>query len=324
MSTPQDKKNPARSAKNSEAPHSPQQTAAEKKEGQPASSIHLGESSIPKVGMAGLVSEEGSNEQNILGMDFENPDAMFTQLEETPDRRGGRWLITFADLMALLLSFFILLFAISQLDLQKFREIARSMSRALGGNPVIIIQGPGETAQGSGQAAADRKEQARLQRTFQYGQDLRGALTIEISQEMLDVEIAGQLIIIHILQHGTFVQGSSTLDKNFLPTAKKIRDALVDIPGDVTIAGHTDDLPISGGRWRSNWELSGARAFSVMHELLKGGVLEDSRFVLKGLAATNPRLPNTSEYNRARNRRVEIIIDQRTLPDEKLDIMAQI
>lgn len=230
--------------------------------------------------------------------------------QEDLSEKKANWIVSFADLMTLLLCFFILLFASSRLDLEKFRLVAESMSGALGGKTVIYIPVPAEEAPRM-VSPEETDMTTRLRRTLTNANQLRATLAPEIRQKQLDVEVSDQLITIQILQNGSFTTGSATLDPNFLPTAKKIRDALVDVPGDITVAGHTDNQPISGGAFRSNWELSGARAFSVMHELLKDNVLPNNRFVLKGYGDTQPRFPNTSQANREKNRRVEIVIDQR-------------
>lgn len=218
------------------------------------------------------------------------------------------WLITFADLITLVLCFFILLFVFSQIDLKKFQAMALSLSNALGSKTIIYLPSPLGTVRTNIEPQPNASD--KFNATLADAEQLSKLLAAEIQQQKLDIQVSEQLIIIHILQNGSFETGSATLNKEFPSTAKKIRDALVAIPGDITVAGHTDNQPITGGTFRSNWELSGARAFSVMNELLKDNVLPENRFVLKGYADTKPRLPNTSASNREKNRRVEIIIDQ--------------
>src|SRR5690625_5512884 len=81
-------------------------------------------------------------------------------------------------------------------------------------------------------------------------------------------------------------------------------------PGRIQVQGHTDSLPIRTGRFRSNWDLSSARAVSVAHELMRGGYLDEHRFQVTGLADTRPLAPNDTADGRARNRRVEVVIQQ--------------
>lgn len=246
---------------------------------------------------------------------LDEPSALYQPLLNQQPGRRVNWILTFADLMNLLLCCFILLYASSKLDLEKFRLIAQSMSSALSGKTVIYVPVPAEDAPKMMTATQETDMTPRLRGTWMYANQLRATLAAEISQKQLDVEVSGQLIIIHILQNGSFETGSINLNTNFLPTARKIRDALVDVPGDITVAGHADNQPVSGGSFRSNWELSGARAFSVMRELFKDNVLPNERFVMKGYGDTQPRVPNTTQANREKNRRVEIIIDQRGIAD---------
>ena len=95
----------------------------------------------------------------------------------------------------------------------------------------------------------------------------------------------------------------------------KVREALVDTEGQITVSGHTDNLPIYTDRFRSNWELSSARAVSVAHELLIDGDIDAQRFLVVGHADTKPLVDNETPENRARNRRVEIELRQAEDPE---------
>lgn len=218
-----------------------------------------------------------------------------------PDE-SNTWVITYADLMTLLMTFFVLLFSVSQIDAEKFQSIAQSLAAALGSGQVIFIK------ESSAPTEAPSKQSIN---TAYYADQLRDELQEEIEQGILEVEHKGNIITINILQNGSFQKGKAVLNTGFLKSLEKIQKALVNIPGTLTVAGHTDDIPIQTERFRSNWELSAARAYSVMHELLKNNILPDERFLLMGHAETKSRVPNTSEVNRIKNRRVEIIIDQR-------------
>src|SRR5690625_7459958 len=91
---------------------------------------------------------------------------------------------------------------------------------------------------------------------------------------------------------------------------EEIRALLILKPGSINVQGHTDSLPIRTGRFRSNWDLSSARAVSVAHELMRGGYLDEHRFQVTGLADTRPVAPNDTADGRARNRREEVVIQQ--------------
>lgn len=267
--------------------------------------------------LAKIAAEKSITQQEEDAALFLSDSAEFYKFPRPADEGGGGgsapWVLTFADLMSLLLCFFILLFAMADLDVKKFTAVAQALAGALGGGKIIYISEKGAEIQNP---AFISKSQNRIETEY-YAAELRQKLADEIKQKKLLIEDVGQIITIQILQHGSFEEGSATLNPAFLPTAKKIRDALVNIPGDLTVAGHTDTIPISTDRFLSNWELSGSRAFSVIHQLLKDGILAPKRFVLCGYADTHPRAPNDTEKNRMKNRRVEIIIDQRSETGEE-------
>ena len=140
---------------------------------------------------------------------------------------------------------------------------------------------------------------------------LRRLLKRMIMDKQVELLIRENQIVIRILQGGSFQAGKAELKKQFMPVAKKLRKALGGIQGAITVTGHTDDRPIKSKRFRSNWELAGARAYSVMHELLRYDELLAGRFVLNGAGATEPIESNETRHGRERNRRVEIVIDQK-------------
>jgi len=102
-----------------------------------------------------------------------------------------------------------------------------------------------------------------------------------------------------------------------------IRDVLTETDGQITVEGHTDDVPISTTRFRSNWALSSARAVSVAHGLFGDGAIDQERFTVAGYADTKPLVSNSTGAGRARNRRVEVVIRQGLGEDvkEKLEIL---
>jgi len=105
-----------------------------------------------------------------------------------------------------------------------------------------------------------------------------------------------------------------------------VRAVLAVKSGKVQVQGHTDNIPISTSRYRSNWELSSSRAVSVAHELMKGDEINDRRFEIAGFSDTKPLVANDSRDNRARNRRVEIVIRQgldNELSDSDIDLLQE-
>ena len=254
------------------------------------------------------------------------------------------WMVTFADLSTLLLCFFVLLLSFSEMDVAKFKQLAGSMRQAFGvqaqikakqipkGTSIIAREfSPGEpkptalnqvrqftidstknTLKFSDpreleelQEQREREEKAREQ-----AERISRALAEEIEEGKVLVRAVGTRTVIRVLERGSFALGSADIRPDFLPVLEKIHDLLMDTEGVIRVAGHTDDLPISTERFRSNWELSSARAVSVLHALLAHRGIRPERFVAIGHADTLPIADNGSWLARARNRRVDISILQ--------------
>lgn len=126
----------------------------------------------------------------------------------------------------------------------------------------------------------------------------------------IEIETVGRKIIIRIREKGSFVSGSATMSPSYREVMGEIREVLLLKPGKILVQGHTDDRPIRTQRFRSNWELSSARAVSVAHALMVGGEIKQNRFEVSGLSDTRPLASNETPAGRAENRRVEILIMQ--------------
>jgi len=155
------------------------------------------------------------------------------------------------------------------------------------------------------------KAEAERRRKLEHSARLiSNALGREIKEGNIDVETAGKKIIIRVREKASFGSGRADLKGSFRPILAKIAKILKDSEGKIVIAGHTDNIPINTKRFRSNWELSSARAVSVAHEMMLATKIPSSRFLVEGFADTQPMAPNDTPANRARNRRVEIILQQ--------------
>lgn len=248
------------------------------------------------------------------------------------------YMATFADLMSLLMCFFVLLLSFAEIDAMKFKQVVESMEMAFGvqrdvvaeeipmgtsiiaqefspgepkPTPLKIVQqqtidDPREVLKVTMDAEAAAQEVAR--QTAEEAEKFKKALIMEIEEGLIEVENQQSRIVIRIREKGSFPSGDATLNQAFVPILKTIHDVLIGTDGLIAVAGHTDNIPIKTARYRSNWELSTSRATSVVHELLSYNAISAERFVLEGYADTRPLLPNDSVTNRAQNRRVEIIV----------------
>ena len=139
-------------------------------------------------------------------------------------------------------------------------------------------------------------------------------LSEEIKNGLIDLQVEEQRIILRIREKGAFPSGSDKLIKPFRTITAKISRVFKDFDGMIIVSGHTDNYPIHTKRFRSNWELSASRAVSVIHELMKDRILKRKKFELAAFAETQPVDDNKTATGRAKNRRVEIIMDYSKIP----------
>ncbi|MFK7916156.1 MAG: flagellar motor protein MotB [Pseudomonadales bacterium] len=270
---------------------------------------------------------------------------------------GGGWIMTFADLMSLLMCFFVLLLSFSEMDVLKFKRLAGSMSEAFGvqqqfrandipkGTSIIAQEfSPGrpdptplneiwqkttdesrnsldvacqDTGASNTGEAGDAEKMVIVDdikdlvgETEQDAIELATALSEEIAEGVLEIETKGRQITIRIKEYGTFASGTADLSANFKPVLKIISEQLQEAEGQILVEGHSDNQGINTPRFRSNWALSSARAVSVAHGLFGDGALPQERFAVAGYADTKPLVSNENAAGRARNRRVEIVVNQ--------------
>lgn len=259
----------------------------------------------------------------------------FAPQKESKKAGSPAWMATFADLMALLMCFFVLLLSFSEIDLQKYKQVAGSMAQAFGvqddffaskipkgtsfvareyspgrPDPKPIKLTPHASTGLQNASSSSRIHKAAMQRVKALAERIRNSLRQEIHHGMVDVETEDLKIIIRIREKNVFPSGSTDLMGDFKSVITKIARILLETPGQIVVAGHTDNVPIRGSRFRSNWELSASRAVTVVHELLKAAPINEKRFRVEGHGEMRPLKANDSVANRALNRRVEIVLEQ--------------
>ena len=139
---------------------------------------------------------------------------------------------------------------------------------------------------------------------------LRMELADEIQQGLAEVERDGDKIIVRLAEQGSFRSGYADLQPGFLPLLNKVGDAVSTTDGQVTVEGHTDNVPIAfSERFQSNWDLSAARSAAVADYLLGNTELQQGRVTVVGYADSKPIATNDTREGRAKNRRIEVIVD---------------
>ena len=221
-----------------------------------------------------------------------------------------RWLLTYADMITLLMVLFVVMYAISNTDLRKFTVLAQSFSAAFNtdvfqGSQAISISAAPEPASitspfdsGSGVVASDYRAVAATVNDFAISQGLAGDVTVDRVPEGIAIRISATLL---------FPSGRARLDAPSLKVLAKIEEIIAPLPNPLRIEGNTDDIPPTGPFYADNWELSTARALAVLDELRVLGIAPE-RLAAAGYAGYRPIIPNTDDASRARNRRVDILI----------------
>lgn len=216
------------------------------------------------------------------------------------------WVVTYADLMALLLCLFVLILSFSDINQDSFRKNAGPISNAFGVR-FDPIEKPSPSTASIVLKPAENVPDHELEQKRIVSM-VRETLADELARNVLDLAEGDGTVTMRFPGSTAFASGSAELQPSFYATLDKAIRAILETTGEVSVSGHTDDVPINTERFRSNWDLSAARAVSVAHYLLESGRIESKRLIVSGHADSVPVKPNDSVENRAINRRVEITL----------------
>jgi chemotaxis protein MotB len=217
--------------------------------------------------------------------------------------RGGhdRWLLSYADLVTLLLAVFTTLYAASNLDAGKLAPLQSSMRQAFKTPPMVedtASRGPvAPVTVVEGQPAADPL-QARLL------EELAEALRLE----RVDIQRDARGLVVSLPEEAAFATAKTEMSEEARAIIGRIAATVAAAPNAIRIEGHTDDVPIRTARYASNWELSTARASAVVAYLVEHERFDPARLSAAGYGEFHPRVANDSAENRARNRRIDVVI----------------
>ena len=235
-----------------------------------------------------------------------------------------RWLLTYADLITLLLALFMMLYAMSVLDLKKYEAFQEAFTQGMGKH---VHSFPGKGDPPNGQKLATKPganigtpdpspSPASLQLKPQLDATELSKLKEKIEEEIaltglkgqLDVDLDPRGLVVNVVSGVLFSSGQASLTTN----GERLLDALGAIfqtmGNPLVIEGHTDNVPISSAQFPSNWELSTTRATAVLRDLVSRDHLSGSRMSASGYADTKPRASNATAAGRAKNRRVDIVV----------------
>ncbi|MGM8365860.1 flagellar motor protein MotS [Virgibacillus sp. W0181] len=242
--------------------------------------------------------------------------------EARKSKKNGapKWMVTYSDMVTLILVFFILLFSFSQIDLVKFEAVSESFR-----NRMIFDFYPSPVPMENPTENTSHEEAGKNSNEFDVPAQEADVMDEEDSLNNLmnnvekflnenglnDVVSADRTergIVLVLQERILFDSGEAQILQSGKPFLNEMGALLTKIPNHVKVEGHTDNRPISNYRYPSNWELSGARAGSVIRYLINKNDFDESRFSVAGYGDTRPLVANDSPKNWSKNRRVEIVI----------------
>jgi chemotaxis protein MotB len=246
------------------------------------------------------------------------------------------WVIPYADMLTLLMALFLMLFAISSVDLQKFERLAAGLAQEFGGASSGVLDGgpsvldglgPSPVPAAAGEAGDPAVRLAAAEAALRREEALREAL--EAEQRRLDAveahvmgyvaaaglgdavsvrrEVRG-LIVTVLADEVVFEPGQARVRPEGAAVLAEVARAVAGLPNRIVVEGHTDSVPISNAQFRSNWELSTARATEVLRHLVDKLDIDPARVSAAGYGEHQPIETNETAEGRARNRRVQLAV----------------
>jgi chemotaxis protein MotB len=264
-----------------------------------------------------------------------------------------RWLVSYADFITLLFAFFVVMYSISQVNEGKYRVLSNTLTDAFNkprfrltpiplgdttdSSPASVVEldslaimpreGQGEMEQGEVTEAGEREtasaiEEDRLPQQFrQIREQVASALGDLMRQQLVTMRGNEQWLEIGLASSMLFGSGDATLSAQAQPLLTKLAAILREQPNAIRVEGFTDNVPIANARFPSNWELSAARAVSVVQFLISAG-LQPARLMAVGYGEYHPVADNLSESGRALNRRVVLMISASSELRPRLPLIA--
>ena len=247
---------------------------------------------------------------------------MARKKKEHEHENHERWLVSYADFITLLFAFFVVMFASSQTDKGKQQQMSESIKTAMEesrftaamhgilggvaddtGKGNAMMKGPGGTKPDT--TPTPPPEILELVPALQR---LKQELRAEIDAGAMEVHMTGRGVVVTMQQAAFFPSGDDMVAPSSYESVGKVAQIVNKLPNPIRLEGHTDSRPIRNSRFHNNWELSAARAISMMSLLTHEFELPETRMAIGGFADTVAIAPNETEEGRSRNRRVDIVI----------------
>jgi chemotaxis protein MotB len=234
-----------------------------------------------------------------------------------------RWLVSYADFITLLFAFFVVMFASSQGDKSKAKEVSEGVKEALQNENlsamVAMVMGKPPKVEKIEKAKEvapvpepipieEQRRQAQLQELMPSLQVLSSQLSKETQDGEIQIHMTDRGLVISFAQTALFPSGDDAISPKAFESIGKVAEAIIKLPNRVRLEGHTDARPIKTPRFHSNWDLSALRAVALLQILTERFDVPTSQLSVAGYADSAPVASNATDEGRGRNRRVDIIV----------------
>lgn len=234
-----------------------------------------------------------------------------------PAENHERWLLTYADLITLLLAFFIVMYSMSRIDAARFENMSNALSGVLKGKEMALEEREIlEATDGVGGGPLDREGLKMVQRDLDRSVR-EGNLGLAVYSVLTD-----RGLVIHIMEGALFEDGQADLTASARDVLRAVGSDIKKTNNHIRVEGHTDPRPIHTPRFPSNWELSTARATSVLRFMVDTVGLPPERVSALGFGEFRPLSPNDSPEGMAKNRRVDIVVLSESMSASEPEAMA--
>lgn len=221
----------------------------------------------------------------------------------------ARWLLTYSDMITLLLLFFIVLYTISSLNVGKFKEISSALSSVFNGGNFGMLFDRSDSGTATQSYPVSRQPAQISQthnQTYLYTRTI-SELNLYIKQHLVRVVSNQSGVTISLPADAEFASDSAQIDHSYYPVLESVASLLAGIPNQIRLEGNSDSLPVGAGPYASNWQLASARAVNTLLTLRDYGVPQD-RMSAISYGSTRPLMSNDTPEGRAYNRRVDVVI----------------
>lgn len=218
-----------------------------------------------------------------------------------------RWLLTYSDLITLLMIFFVIMYAMSTVDAQKYTQLSSSLSGSFAGTGYVIGEGLPITNPSNSNGSSSTTS-STLTKTQQIQEELHMYLETNNLKGKVDMSVEPRGLVITLKENAFFESGSATLLPAYEENILEISQILKQLNNDIVVEGYTDNRPIHTASFRSNWELAAMRAINVIDLLVSKGDLDPNKLSAVSYGEYRPIASNDTEEGRSKNRRIDIVL----------------